>query len=336
MFDRQLLLGFALLGTLGVTSSASAHFKLTSPASWLKEDAQGNPQKVSPCGVAEGTTTGLSGEVTTYHAGETIMVEWTDTIAHPGHFRIALAEDRKDLKDPDIKQDAQCSYDESLVPKEASGNVLADGVAFRSRNGFNAQAGMKFTQPVTLPDKPCDNCTLQVMQVMENDIQAISNCYYLHCANIKILPAESTSGSAGSSAGSAASAGTAASAGSPAAGSLAAAAQSGRGSSSTAGSSGAPSVVAQSGTGAAPPVTGNKPTTPVSTPSAAGTPAPAVVQTPTAASDASSSGCSIGAAGQAEHSQGLTTALTLLAGIVLRARRKTRRQLLETTSQPPF
>src|SRR5690349_19568959 len=91
----------ALLIAVGLASRASAHFTLTSPASWLVEDSQGNPQKVGPCGTAESDTSSLSNMVTTFHAGETIMVEWTDTLAHPGHFRIALAADRNEFKNPE-------------------------------------------------------------------------------------------------------------------------------------------------------------------------------------------------------------------------------------------
>jgi hypothetical protein len=197
-----------VLGTLLVaftfTKPAAAHFKLTAPPSWLKEvpDAigGGGPQKGSPCGpggIDDKQPIPTSGIVTDFHAGDKVELDWVDTVAHPGYFRIALAENRSDLKDPTITQDASCSFDETMVPKTASGNVLADGILFRSRNGFNGQAGTKFTYMVTLPSTPCDKCTLQVIQVMENDIQGLSNCHYFHCADIRILPAGGGSGTGG-------------------------------------------------------------------------------------------------------------------------------------------
>ncbi|MDB4986198.1 MAG: hypothetical protein JWN04_1376 [Myxococcaceae bacterium] len=180
-----------VVGTFAV-SPALAHFKLIKPTSWLNEDpGSGAPQKGGPCGPGGSdniSPTPASGAITTFHAGETITLTWIDTIAHPGHFRIALAENRDDLKDPDIKQDAFCGYDEKAVPTGAHGNVLADGVFFRPASGTYT-AGMTFTTQVTLPDAPCEKCTLQVLQVMESDIQAISNCHYYHCADIKILAA---------------------------------------------------------------------------------------------------------------------------------------------------
>lgn len=187
------------LSTLTCTRPAAAHFQLKKPTSWLKEDAAGGPQKGGPCGPGgydNVNPTPTSGAVTDFHAGDSIEIDWVDTIAHPGYFRIALAQDRGDFKNPTIVQDASCNFDESMVPTMASGNVLADGVHFRTRNGFNAPAGTMFTQMVTLPDQPCDKCTLQVMQIMENDIKSLSQCYYFHCADIRILP-KGASGSGG-------------------------------------------------------------------------------------------------------------------------------------------
>ncbi|HVW29852.1 MAG TPA: SCE4755 family polysaccharide monooxygenase-like protein [Polyangiaceae bacterium] len=188
------------LSTLTCARPAAAHFKLSQPPSWLKEDSLGGPQKGGPCGPGGGDNvnpTPVSNIVTEFQAGQTIEVQWVDTIAHPGYFRIALAENRADFKDPTITQDALCDFDETMVPKTASGNVLADGIYFRTRNGFNAQAGVMFSQMVTLPNQPCDKCTLQVMQVMENDIQSLSNCHYYHCADIKITAGGGSTGSGG-------------------------------------------------------------------------------------------------------------------------------------------
>jgi hypothetical protein len=205
MKNTRELSGALVLLLITAARPAAAHFTLTKPTSWLKEDPAalggGGPQKGSPCGpggLDDVKPIPVSGAVTDFHVGETIEVTWTDTVAHPGHFRIALAANRGDLKNPTIVQDTSCNYDESKVPMTASGNVLADGIFFRSRSGFTAKEGKMFSYMVTLPSQPCDKCTLQVMQIMENDIQALSNCYYFHCADIRILPAGQTSGTGGS------------------------------------------------------------------------------------------------------------------------------------------
>jgi hypothetical protein len=309
MFRPNLMSAAALCLVCSSTNAVHAHFKLLTPASWVNEDSSGGPQKGSPCGVGgadDVQPVPMSGKITEYHAGEEIEVTWVDTVAHPGHFRIALAENRADLKDPAIKQDSYCSYDEDMVPKEASGNVLADGVAYRSRMGFSGQAGMMFSQKVTLPNKPCDKCTLQVMQIMENDIQSISNCYYHHCADIKILPAEGGEGgpsAAGSSA-------VGASAGSSAAGTSAGGA-SAAGTTSHAGASAAAGGVGGGGTSAAaagmPAAAAGKPastpvsTTPASSPSAA-------AGRPATTTTAGSTAAPAGAAGVGTTANAATTA----------------------------
>ena len=78
------LLSLAIaLGALLGANTAHAHIKLLKPASWVNEDFLGGPeQKVGPCGEGE-----ESDMVTTFTAGETISVEWEETIAHPGFFR---------------------------------------------------------------------------------------------------------------------------------------------------------------------------------------------------------------------------------------------------------
>jgi hypothetical protein len=312
-----------LCAILCSANTSHAHFKLLSPAAWLNEDSSGGPQKGSPCGPGgsdDVSPAPTSGKVTEFHAGEEIEVKWVDTIAHPGHFRIALAENRTDLKDPDITQDSFCSYDEMMVPKEAKGNVLADGVSFRSRTGFSAQAGTMFSAKVTLPNKPCDKCTLQVMQIMENDLQSISNCYYFHCADIKILPAAggaagngaagSAAGGAGSAAGASAGAGGVASgavAGSSAAGSSSSAAGS---SSSAAGSRAAGSSAAGSSAAGTPvSMMAGSPATPSGGAPAASAGNTGTMMNASTAAPADSSGCSLVRVGTLRHGNALLAAV---------------------------
>jgi MYXO-CTERM domain-containing protein len=183
----------------------------------LNEDQLGGPQKGSPCG--PGNTrpfigddvqpTPVSGAVTTYQAGQTVNVQWNETVYHPGYFRIALAHKKPsdvtmdDLPNPPLTDSDECDYDKSAVPTTAHDNVLADGLFM-----VDDIAGMNrsLNQDVTLPDQPCDDCTLQVVQVMEK--HGASSCFYFHCAEIKIVPAASGAAGAAGQAGSAPSAGS--------------------------------------------------------------------------------------------------------------------------------
>jgi hypothetical protein len=190
--SRLAALTFGAVFTL--TSYAHAHFKLLLPDSWLKEGATGEPQKASPCGPGgydDVQPIPTSGAITTVHAGDTIQVELQETIYHPGYFRIALAENRADLKDPPLTNDTTCSLDLASVPSGAHDNVLLDGIA-KTSDSFGSNRHIM--QDVKLPATPCEKCTLQVIQVMKD--HGPPNCFYWHCADLKILPADG-SGSSG-------------------------------------------------------------------------------------------------------------------------------------------
>jgi hypothetical protein len=180
------------------TTNARAHFTLLQPTSWLKEDAMGSPQKGSPCG--PGNTRPFIGDdvqpipvseaVTTFHAGETITVAWRETVYHPGYFRISLAKTgaadatSTNFPDPALSDPANCLFDKAAVQTVPHGDVLADGLFMATDQNGSTRS---LTQKVKLPDEPCDQCTLQVVQVMDGHPAA--SCFYFHCADIKILAA---------------------------------------------------------------------------------------------------------------------------------------------------
>lgn len=174
-------------------STARAHFILLEPASYVDQDqaefAGGAPQKGGPCGPGgndDVQPVPENGKVTTVRAGDVLTVKWQTTVPHLGYFRIALAEDRTDFVDPVFDDPVQCSYDMASVKSGAHGNVLMDGIDFAATE-----------QAVTIPDMPCEQCTLQIMQVMKD--HGPPECIYYHCADLKILPREG-SGSAGANA----------------------------------------------------------------------------------------------------------------------------------------
>jgi hypothetical protein len=186
-------------------SPAHAHFTLQKPASWLNEDDIGGPQKGSPCGPGnlrpfvgdDIQPIPISGAVTTFHAGETITVALEETVYHAGYFRISLARTRAadatptTFPDPPLTDLENCYYDRAAVRTGPHDNVLADGLFMAAeQNGENRS----LTHEVELPHEPCEECTLQVMQVMEGHPQA--SCFYFHCADIRIVPAQGASAGA--------------------------------------------------------------------------------------------------------------------------------------------
>jgi MYXO-CTERM domain-containing protein len=159
------LASLLVLGAVTLTSgTALAHIRLNEPAP--RFSPTGVDQKSPMCGA--GTPTG---DVTWYQPGETITVQWDETIDHPGHFRISLDSDGgdDDLVDPT-----------SYTDFDVAPSVLLDNIP---DNG-----GSTFSAMVTLPMVECDKCTLQVIQVMTDKppFTLPGNDIYYWCADIRI------------------------------------------------------------------------------------------------------------------------------------------------------
>jgi MYXO-CTERM domain-containing protein len=300
-----------LLVWAALSSSAQAHIKLLKPASWLTEDEVGGPQKGGPCGPGgpdDVQPMPLSMDVTTVHAGDTIMVEFEETVHHQGWFRIALDADPSKFEDIKFPNTTDCTYDMSKVPTAPHGNVLVDGLGMdEALTGPNR----KFAELVKLPDAPCEKCTLQVIQVMADIVHAPPGCIYYHCAQLTILPkAGAAAGSGGSPGNAAAGGGAVAAAGTGAAGSL----------SGSAGASGSVAVVsptpAAAGTAAPTPSVGMAGSAAMTTNTAptAGMSAPAA-----AAQVPSNRGCAVTAAG---GSSGLGALYLMLASLLMLRRKR--------------
>ncbi len=70
---------------------ASAHFKLSEPASWITENDLGDPQKLGPCGGTSANAGTVTNAVTKVQGGQKLHLKWNETVYHPGHYRIALS-----------------------------------------------------------------------------------------------------------------------------------------------------------------------------------------------------------------------------------------------------
>lgn len=154
-----------VVATLLVPSIAAAHIQLSYPPKRIAD------QKTRPCGAA-GSTRGAN--VTVLEPGATIEVVWNETVPHPGHFRISF--------DPD-------GQDFSFPPDATSDTSLTDPLVLLDLIPDNQNTG-EFRQMITLPDMECDNCTLQVIQLMTDKppytTDANSNDLYFQCADIKL------------------------------------------------------------------------------------------------------------------------------------------------------
>lgn len=142
---------------------ASAHLDLTAPVSRYGPDVL----KTGPCGISGGER---SDHISYFEPGQTIEVRWIEYIDHPAHYRIAFDQDGDDdFVDPATMTE--------LYSNEA---VLLDGIEDK---GPDTQ---DYAVTVTLPDVTCDNCTLQVIQVMYDKppYTTPGNDIYYQCADL--------------------------------------------------------------------------------------------------------------------------------------------------------
>jgi hypothetical protein len=170
-----------------VSSSANAHFKLVAPASWMSQDSLGSPQKTGPCGNEAGGT--ATGTVTAYKPGDTVTITVSETIFHPGHYRVALAAHAQSELPPEPTVTPGATACGSVpVQNPPVFPVLADGV-------LEHQAAFSGPQTITvkLPTNvTCDKCTLQVLEFMSDHG---APCFYHHCAEISIGDGSTDGGS---------------------------------------------------------------------------------------------------------------------------------------------
>jgi uncharacterized protein (TIGR03382 family) len=145
----------AVLVVAVLASTAHAHVQLTYPMARTTE------QKTGPCGAA-GSTRGTN--VTTFQPGETITVTFDETVDHPGHYRIAFDDDGNDV------------FQNPNNPNDNFASTLVEPILDKT--------GGVYSQTVTLPTTPCDNCTLQLIQVMTTSVPY--NSFYYQCADITI------------------------------------------------------------------------------------------------------------------------------------------------------
>jgi uncharacterized protein (TIGR03382 family) len=154
---------FGVMGLLFAVP-AMAHIALRSPMVRYAD------QKSGPCG--KGALDARTSRVTTYTAGDTIEVVWDETINHPGHYRISFDVDGQDFYVP-----------RSFTDADGGLNVLVDNIPDAPR------PNQRYTLRVRLPDTPCTNCTLQVIQMMtDKPPYGDGNDLYFQCADLVLLP----------------------------------------------------------------------------------------------------------------------------------------------------
>lgn len=194
---KKTLLQAGIAASLGLLSlTAHAHFFLESPASWIEQNEQGDPQKVAPCGGTTADGGVRTGAVTEVKGGSMLRLAINETIYHPGHYRVALAR-RINLLPGDpaaVMKETENGprSDYALVEENPVAPVLVDGLWANQER----RTGPLETE-IRIPNIACEGCFLQVIQFMEEHPGVRDGGFsYHHCAVLNIvadesLPAES-------------------------------------------------------------------------------------------------------------------------------------------------
>jgi MYXO-CTERM domain-containing protein len=183
--QRHRMLGRALgITATGLLASgvADAHFHLDAPTSFMMQSTDGTPQKMPPCGNEAPQTP--SNAVTPFRPGDTVTIRLTETVFHPGHYRVALAVNSPSELPPEptvTRADTACGS-VPIDPNPAF-PVLVDGALVHT-----APLSGQQTISVKLPTNvTCTKCTLQVIEFMgKHGLNVPGGCFYHHCANISI------------------------------------------------------------------------------------------------------------------------------------------------------
>jgi hypothetical protein len=166
------------LSLVALAGTSSAHISLEKGGTHESRYGDG-VLKDAPCGQKDGTR---GTHVYTYQVGETIEVKLAETIPHPSYFRIAFDDDGDDaFIEPasiqPIDPARPCPFNAAdkcgASDFDNSPAVLMDNLDPHLAGTFGQT--YFYSWQVKLPDVPCDNCTLQVMQVMQDTIHGAYN-----------------------------------------------------------------------------------------------------------------------------------------------------------------
>jgi hypothetical protein len=152
-----------------VAAPAGAHLNLDEAGTHLSRYGKVNI-KEGPCGMSG---SGRGTNVYTYTPGEVIKVGVSEFIGHPGYFRIAFDDDGDDsfVNPKSVKPINRPCMNDPLDHCGAEDFYNTPGVLLDNLDPHDYPS-TPFGTPtphswdVTLPKVECDNCTLQVIQVM--------------------------------------------------------------------------------------------------------------------------------------------------------------------------
>lgn len=177
----QMMAALTLLGSALPAAHVSAHISTKGAL-----QSRGGDEKMSPCDGARG-----DGMVYTFEPGAMVTIAVNEDIPHPSYFRIAFDNDGQDFVEPasiepidksracPFDKDDQCGKSDYCSTAGASKGAI---VLWDNLDPHLSSAAKGGSWTVKLPDVECDNCTLQVLQVMEDTVHG-AYCPQGTCAN---------------------------------------------------------------------------------------------------------------------------------------------------------
>lgn len=166
------ILGF-VLAAASFAAPAYAHISLEQGGTHKSRYGDGE-LKAGPCGRAGGTR---GTNIYMYEPGQTITISLVEFIQHPSYFRWAFdADGDGTFKEPasikPIDPTRPCPIDNGDHCGAAdyyNNSAVLPGMDDLNPHMPTSGPSPKYTWQVTLPNVECDNCTLQVIQVMEDN-----------------------------------------------------------------------------------------------------------------------------------------------------------------------
>jgi hypothetical protein len=181
---------WSLLVTLLVPSLAAAHVRITSPT-----PRSSTSLKERHCGAAGSTRA----HVQTMRPGSSLHLVWDEYIEHPGWFRVAFQKTGDVFEVPSPSNGPMGTGAASNYPTEnltgmtdaATGSlIIADRIAHGT-----------LSLDITLPNVECNNCTLQLTQMMTDKppytADASSNDIYYACVDLVLSASAPDAGPTG-------------------------------------------------------------------------------------------------------------------------------------------
>ena len=144
-----------------VSQIASSHARLN-PLQKPAPRSESSGLKSGPCGNIAATTDPT--KKTALLRGSELEISFQETIDHPGYYRIAFSQNDDNGFEDNILIEMAADIQGAPIPPFANPR--------------------DYTVTITLPDLTCENCSLQLIQVM-TDRNPPSN--YYSCADIRIV-----------------------------------------------------------------------------------------------------------------------------------------------------